>query len=628
MWVKRFPEPPQGVDPLLYALQRGPLLTTMFSEVRLTNTVLQAAKKLSVTQKADFLLQTALSMIEGGRYGEEVEHYLEVFLATPGISQEQISRALIGRGSARRKAADKLLTRAYEDFHVVAKLDPKNYDVLDQIKHELIPPYSSQPAHRRVPLEIWELIASYTPRFHLRSWLFVSPFYRNIARRLIFRSIDVYFGDDNDKEVGINRGLDIFDRVKKDPGFAKLVKTLRIHWSYEEGDLLDLLKRIFRETLPAFTALTEFEWIGYPEMKADMVQAVLASHPNLKGLGLVGWHFDGVGVPGFNNLRRFTLRAEDDDGDADMGEVRAVLDHNQETLLHLTLGAYLMRHHSWDDAFRSATIQKLTHLDLVDTHISHFALTRIAHAQNLVSLTLHGTFERPHAASVVFGSDHELHGQHTLLPHLEAFRFILVGQNDELALFQSVVSFLKGRIKLRRLDLGECSWDLVKKLLPGLTGLRVLRIRIPKLNEQVAPELVESLSPCMLAIHLSVGMSDWSVNTYARWFSRFPLLSMLHLSSNSVRRPQVNNLDRDFYAWSAQAKSVPTVLPSLDFLGWHGEHYVVVRDSQTRHVTELKELPARRRLDSGKGVDLGSEDACWLERKDIPIDFERAGLDD
>lgn len=48
------------------------------------------------------------------RYGEEVEHYLEVFLATPGISQEQISRALIGRGSARRKAADKLLTRAYE----------------------------------------------------------------------------------------------------------------------------------------------------------------------------------------------------------------------------------------------------------------------------------------------------------------------------------------------------------------------------------------------------------------------------------------------------------------------------------------------------------------------------------
>lgn len=41
----------------------------------------------------------------------------------------------------------------------------------------------------------------------------------------------------------MNRGLDIFDRVKQDPDFAKLVKTLRIHWSYEDGDLLDLMKR-------------------------------------------------------------------------------------------------------------------------------------------------------------------------------------------------------------------------------------------------------------------------------------------------------------------------------------------------------------------------------------------------
>jgi hypothetical protein len=42
---------------------------------------------------------------------------------------------------------------------------------------------------------------------------------------------------------------------------------------------------------------------------------------------------------------------------------------------------------------------------------------------------------------------------------------------------------------------------------------------------------------------------------------------------------------------------------------------------------ELKELPVRRRLDCGKGVDLGSEDVMWMERKDVPIDYERSGLE-
>ena len=68
-----------------------------------------------------------------------------------------------------------------------------------------------------------------------------------------------------------------------------------------------------------------------------------------------------------------------------------------------------------------------------------------------------------------------------------------------------------------------------------------------------------------------------------------------------------------------------TAIPSLDFLGWHGEHYVVVRTDPGS--VELKELPTRRRLDCGKGVDLGSDDVAWLERKDVPIDYEMPGLD-
>jgi len=81
--------------------------------------------------------------------------------------------------------------------------------------------------------------------------------------------------------------------------------------------------------------------------------------------------------------------------------------------------------------------------------------------------------------------------------------------------------------------------------------------------------------------------------------------------------------------WNSNARSIATALPSLDFVGWHGEHYVVVR---TGHgiddgMVELKELPSRRRLDCGNGVDLGSEDAAWLERKDVPMDYEMSGLE-
>ena len=83
-----------------------------------------------------------------------------------------------------------------------------------------------------------------------------------------------------------------------------------------------------------------------------------------------------------------------------------------------------------------------------------------------------------------------------------------------------------------------------------------------------------------------------------------------------------------------------SALPSLDFLGWHGEHYVILRTEQDNNINninissnddgygslELKELPTRRRLDCGKGVDLGGEDAAWLERKDVPMDYEMPGL--
>jgi len=68
----------------------------------------------------------------------------------------------------------------------------------------------------------------------------VSSFYREIAVRHIFHTVDLYFGEDQDN---LHRGLDIFDRAKDDAEFAARIKCLRIHWAYEEDDMLNLVLR-------------------------------------------------------------------------------------------------------------------------------------------------------------------------------------------------------------------------------------------------------------------------------------------------------------------------------------------------------------------------------------------------
>lgn len=143
-------------------------------------------------------------------------------------------------------------------------------------------------------------------------------------------------------------------------------------------------------------------------------------------------------------------------------------------------------------------------------------LSRIAHAPRLQSLTLHGTFEQPGAAAVVFGSDHVIEGRHTFLPYLEAFRFVLVGHDDELALWRAVTGFLRGRRELRRLDLGGCPWEWVLGLLKErrLEGLRVLRVRIPGLSGQTVQALVESLPQEMVAVHLSTAVWEKPLVSY------------------------------------------------------------------------------------------------------------------
>ena len=62
-------------------------------------------------------------------YGDEVENYLDVYLRTPGLEKQDIARALLARGNARKMAGERLLAKAQQDFQAVAKLDPSNREL-------------------------------------------------------------------------------------------------------------------------------------------------------------------------------------------------------------------------------------------------------------------------------------------------------------------------------------------------------------------------------------------------------------------------------------------------------------------------------------------------------------------
>ena len=192
-----------------------------------------------------------------------------------------------------------------------------------------------------------------------------------------------------------------------------------------------------------------------------------------------------------------------------MAELLTTLNANSSTLTHLCLSAYLARPHSWDSAFQSPAIDHLTRLELVDTKISHYVLRRVMTcSERLTHLTLHGTFEDPRSAQVLFGADHVLEGRHTFLPYLESFRFLVMHHDDDMSLYQAVAQFVGQRKRLRRLDLGRCPWGLVAMVLPELEGLRTVRVRIERVVESVVDALTKGLSENILAFHLCAVVAD------------------------------------------------------------------------------------------------------------------------
>ncbi|KAH9976582.1 hypothetical protein BGW80DRAFT_1456703 [Lactifluus volemus] len=175
---------------------------------------------------------------------------------------------------------------------------------------------------------------------------------------------------------------------------------------------------------------------------------------------------------------------------------------------------------------------------------------------------------------------------------------------------------------LRRLDLGTCPWELVRGLFPELTGLRVLRVRIASLTNLALGALVRALPE-------KACDSSACTHEYAPAFAGFGELSMLHLHGASIRRPQPPRMhDRELQLQRTRGLRTRATLRSPckhQYLSWHDEHFVVVRHHYDSTISAAQQFSCVRRYDES-WYDLGSDDAMWVERKDVPIDYEMSSL--
>jgi len=175
----------------------------------------------------------------------------------------------------------------------------------------------------RVSIEIWREIALFLPRRDLKSLLFVPHAISRVASQLLFRELDLHFGelkysntDDNndwrsdesrtnDGIMHAQRSADILTRIIVDPAFAHCVRTLRVFASTRAGGLafqtgmkislefhasvhgsVHVCPGMLTNALPKLVNLRNFHVSSAAEALPPILRILQSANPRLCGLSL------------------------------------------------------------------------------------------------------------------------------------------------------------------------------------------------------------------------------------------------------------------------------------------------------------------------------------------------------
>ncbi|KAG6840008.1 hypothetical protein C0991_009640 [Blastosporella zonata] len=375
--------------------------------------------------------------------------------------------------------------------------------------------------NERFSVEIWREIALYLPRHDLKALLFIPRAISRIASQILFRTLDLHFGEvetveedrsdqwthtsvevKDDDVIHARRSADILTRIIVDPEFASAVRTLRIYAPVRDRDGgLAFQTGMLTNALPNLKNLRNVYISAGVEGIMPVLRVLQTSTPRLRGLSLnspdgpTDLHVE------FMNLASFSYSTSG----GSTNQLQSFLTQNRDFLRTL----YIDNPH-WVFPTNSVSIRNLTHFHFtghVPVNNQLFA-DILANGRQLEYLSLCCSLDGP--TSQQFRATYHAYG--TVLPFLRHFAFSVTAVHRRLAdrdLFPAIADFLRGRQQLRSLVLTALDESVQRAVgldaaiwgvLPSLISLRGLKITYPS---NLSPGLASWLIPrTILALEL------------------------------------------------------------------------------------------------------------------------------
>ncbi|TFK48125.1 hypothetical protein OE88DRAFT_545076 [Heliocybe sulcata] len=586
---------------------------TVFNPKILDASVRDVTALLSDDQKADVLLY-AMQHLQART---TIENAVSSVLQITDLSPHNAAAARLLRAKARLAAGRRV--GAHEDLEAVLRLEPEHPEASTMLSRRIVAVADKQsPALPRTypmfSVEIWREIALFLPRHDLKTLLLVPHIVSRVASQLLFQKIDLHFvvwEDDEDEsqpEVRLDqqldkwhaqRSADILTRIIVDPGFAALVKTLRIfapRLSVQQS--MAFQTGMLANALPKMINLSNFHCTMNPQGLNSVLRVIESARSKIEGLSLKPTNRScPISLPNLKSLRKLAVY----DLDENASQTFSFIAHNQGTIRELSLKGLFSTLST-----EALAVRHLTQLD--------FSGTIRADRQVFAEILANGRQLETLRISCILncGPSAQFRAHRTALPYLKHFAFTIMNISASVAdadLFPAISEFLRHRPHLQTLHLKAPFKSMQNRLgydaavwgvLPSLAALRNLHITIPG---DVAP-----------------GLATWLVPRTVRALSldgELPELAEMPSFISQLRPgvpPSIRLIAFPQYAVPDVALLVELGFPMVRVVRLGDDYWTVVRHSDGK-VRELEKWPSRRaRYSAHEWLEwLGCEDAMWPE---------------
>ncbi|EPQ56057.1 hypothetical protein GLOTRDRAFT_111085 [Gloeophyllum trabeum ATCC 11539] len=587
----------------------------VFNPKILDASIRDVTASLTDDQKADVLLY-AMKHLQVENSRTTIENAVQSILQIADLSPRNAASARVLRAKARLAAGRRV--GAHEDLEAVLRLEPDHPEASILLSRRVVVTDKSPVHPRSYPMfsvEIWREIALFLPRHDLKTLLLVPHIVSRVASQLLFQKIDLHFvvwEDDEDEsqpEVRLDqqldkwhaqRSADILTRIIIDPGFASLIKTMRIfapRLSVQQS--MAFQTGMLSNALPKMNNLTNFHCTMNPQGLNAVMRVIESSRPKLSGLSLKPTNRSTpIILPNLKSLRKLAVY----DLDENASQTFKFIAHNQGTIRELSLKGLFSTLST-----EALAVRHLTQLDFSGTiRADRQVFSEIlANGRQLEALRISCILNT--AVSAQFRSNK------TALPYLKHFAFSIMNISAAVTdtdLFPALSEFLRNRKALVTLHLKAPFKSMQQRLgydaavwgvLPSLPSLRNVHITIPK---DVAP-----------------GLATWLIPREVTTLSldgELPELAEMPSFISQLRPgvpPGLKLVAFPQYAIPDVALLIERGFPMVRVCRLGDDFWTVIRKEDGVSIKELERWPSRRaRYSAPEWLEwLGCEDALWPE---------------